>query len=283
LHFNGKRYENSIFHQNNSNAIGIDSNKITSNYLQVNSKEFILVGTIKVDEQSRLTFTKSIKKVLPIFPRDVIAVYKNLLNNDLLFKVQRFNEITDTWVVKKEEGITTSTANEKNSEIQKSSNLKSDNNYNGVKENSQSPCQTQLKKDARILIIDDEKDIIEIFKVFLSEFNVGNEIENRIDIDSFDSSSTALIHLIGLTEGNKINACYYDLIILDIRMPKINGIQLYQILKIIDPKVKILFITALETVPELINMLPGINPNDIIKKPVDMEDFLRVVEEKINL
>ncbi|HXS59472.1 MAG TPA: hypothetical protein VN703_01510, partial [Candidatus Sulfopaludibacter sp.] len=125
MHFNGKRYENSILHQNNSNAIGIDSNKITSNYLQVNSKEFILVGTIKVDEQSRLTFTKSIKKVLPIFPRDIIAVYKNLLNNDLLFKVQRFNEIIDTWVVKKEEGITTSTANEKNSEIQKSSNLES--------------------------------------------------------------------------------------------------------------------------------------------------------------
>src|SRR3954469_2649593 len=124
-----------MFYQHNSNSgtskYGLDS---TLNNIQNNSKEYILVGTIKVDEQSRLTFTKSIKKVLPIFPRDVIVVYKNLLNNELLFKVQRFNEITDTWIVKKEDRIPTTITNEQNLEIQNLSNLKSNNNYNEVKE-----------------------------------------------------------------------------------------------------------------------------------------------------
>ena len=53
-------------------------------------------------------------------------------------------------------------------------------------------------------------------------------------------------------------------------MPKINGIQLYRILKIIDPQVNVLFITALDMIPELINPLPEINPKDIIKKPLDI-------------
>ena len=48
----------------------------------------------------------------------------------------------------------------------------------------------------------------------------------------------------------------YKLAILDIRMPDINGIQLYQILKTLNPAIKIIFITALDAADELTSMCP---------------------------
>jgi DNA-binding NarL/FixJ family response regulator len=52
------------------------------------------------------------------------------------------------------------------------------------------------------------------------------------------------------------NASYFSLVITDIRMPGLNGIQLYQILKALCPNVKILFISALDAAQELVTSLP---------------------------
>lgn len=41
-------------------------------------------------------------------------------------------------------------------------------------------------------------------------------------------------------------------------MPGLNGIQLYQILKALDPKLKVLFISALDSAQEIISVLPSI-------------------------
>src|SRR5215212_9728823 len=48
----------------------------------------IVVGVIKADEHSRLTFTKRIKSVFPVFPGNTIVIYQNPVTNELLFKVQ---------------------------------------------------------------------------------------------------------------------------------------------------------------------------------------------------
>jgi DNA-binding response OmpR family regulator len=50
-------------------------------------------------------------------------------------------------------------------------------------------------------------------------------------------------------------------------MPDISGLQLYQLIKIIDMHVKVLFISALDKAEELEGVLPGITSKDIIKKP----------------
>ena len=52
-------------------------------------------------------------------------------------------------------------------------------------------------------------------------------------------------------------------------MPYINGIQLYQVLKIINPSIKIMFMTALDVVNELSSICPDIKSEDILKKPID--------------
>ena len=66
-------------------------------------------------------------------------------------------------------------------------------------------------------------------------------------------------------------------------MPGLNGLQLYYRLKAINRNIKILFVSALDTVPELISILPGIKAaNDIIKKPVALEDFISAVKNVLD-
>lgn len=65
-------------------------------------------------------------------------------------------------------------------------------------------------------------------------------------------------------------ASYYSLVITDIRMPGLNGIQLYQILKTLCPNLKILFISALDA-----------TPGDIIQKPVEAASFIRKINEAV--
>jgi DNA-binding response OmpR family regulator len=71
---------------------------------------------------------------------------------------------------------------------------------------------------------------------------------------------------------------YYDLVILDIRMPSLNGLQLYHRLKAINKDIKILFLSALEASEEISSVIPELKYNDIIRKPVT-KDYL---VEKIN-
>ena len=87
----------------------------------------------------------------------------------------------------------------------------------------------QVKK--RILIVDDERDVGMTLKMILENYG--------FDIDSFTDPAMAL-------EQFKPNL--YDLTILDIRMPEINGFELYDQLKSRDSNIKTLFITALSSV-----------------------------------
>ena len=64
-------------------------------------------------------------------------------------------------------------------------------------------------------------------------------------------------------------------------MPDINGVQLYQMFKIMHPSVKVLFVSALDAINDLSGILPGINLDDIIKKPIEIEQFYLRVKEKI--
>jgi CheY-like chemotaxis protein len=85
---------------------------------------------------------------------------------------------------------------------------------------------TTLKK---ILLVDNEADIT---------YALENALENYgYSIYSFNDSMLAL---------NSYKSNFYDLVILDIKMPKMDGFELYNKIKERDPKVKICFLTASE-------------------------------------
>lgn len=114
-----------------------------------------------------------------------------------------------------------------------------------------------------IMVVDDEPDVLLTYESFLSRagFNVSTFEESYKALREFTS-----------------NPRLYDLIILDIRMENLNGIQLYQCMKAINPTSKILFASALDAAKELTSILPNMQYQDFIKKPVDRENFINTVK-----
>ena len=122
-----------------------------------------------------------------------------------------------------------------------------------------------------ILLIDDEPDIT---------FTIKNILEdNGFKVDSFTDPISAL-------DNYQIN--YYDLVILDIKMPKMDGFQLYTKIREKDPKVKICFLTAIATFNEEFRktrLVLGktINEDYFIQKPVKTEDLIKKLDSIISI
>lgn len=115
----------------------------------------------------------------------------------------------------------------------------------------------------KVMVVDDEKDILRIIKRDLEANN------NTFTVDIFSSSEQALQAF----EGHPKD--YYDLILTDIRMPKMNGFELYRRIKEKNPAMKIAFITAFEINREEFNkVLPSIDVKDFIIKPISMSDLI---------
>src|ERR671934_727130 len=92
----------------------------------------------------------------------------------------------------------------------------------------------QQNNKKSILLVDDEPDIIEILKVGLED--------NGFKVDAFTDPQEAL---------SSFKASAYDLLLFDVRMPKMNGFELYEQIKKIDnnnnkAKAKVCYITAYE-------------------------------------
>jgi class 3 adenylate cyclase len=130
------------------------------------------------------------------------------------------------------------------------------------------PSQKQQKSSiANIMIVEDEPDILSLFKFSL--------VSNGFNVDAFTDSQKAL------KQFGQVDLSYYGLAILDIRMPGLNGLQLYYRLKAIDKGIKILFVTALDAVDEIASILPGMNHDNIIRKPITIKDFIQKVESAL--
>ena len=120
----------------------------------------------------------------------------------------------------------------------------------------------------RIILVDDEQDILFTYKIFLED--------QDYDVTSFIDPVFALNYIRNLPNFKDL------LIILDVRMKNLNGIQLYQQIKSIDPTIKILFITALDILDEFSTIIPGISTKQIMRKPVDKKLFTTTVKKLLN-
>ena len=126
-----------------------------------------------------------------------------------------------------------------------------------------------------ILLVDDEPDTLLTYKTFLLEAASGGGED--YNVDAFIESQKALQRFA------QVNASYYDLVVMDIRMPSLNGLQLYYRIKAMNPNIKVLFVSALDAAEEMVSILPGVKLNDdvIIKKPVNQEQFLYKVKKAL--
>jgi CheY-like chemotaxis protein len=123
---------------------------------------------------------------------------------------------------------------------------------------------SQRNTPPRIMVVDDEKDILRIIKRDLE----SNDSTITFKVDAFSDSESAL------NAFNNHPNDYYDLVLTDIRMPKMNGFELYRHIKQRNPTMKIAFITAFEiTKEEFSKVLPSIDVEHFIKKPVTMSNL----------
>jgi DNA-binding NtrC family response regulator len=114
----------------------------------------------------------------------------------------------------------------------------------------------------KILIVDDEPDITSAFDMILQM--------NGFEVDSYNDPLLALSNF-------KPNS--YGLALLDIRMPKMNGFELYKKIKDIDNKMEVCFITAFEDYrEEFKEAFPELEEAIyFIRKPKAIEDLVKHV------
>ena len=131
---------------------------------------------------------------------------------------------------------------------------------------------TPIEEKRRILIVDDEPDIASLFKL-------GLEHSGEFEVDVYNDPIAAL---------SNYRPGVYDLLLLDIKMPKMNGLELYQ--KINEKYkgkenggVKVCFVTAFEEYfKEFERVFPNLEIDCFIKKPVSIDKLVEVVKTKLD-
>jgi two-component system, OmpR family, response regulator ChvI len=139
--------------------------------------------------------------------------------------------------------------------------------------NAATSKHTLIKEKKRILIVDDEPDIASLFKV-------GLEYEGGFEVDVYNDPTVAL---------SNYKPGLYDLLLLDIKMPKMSGLELYQNIREKDKGkenggVKVCFITAFEEYyKEFERLFPNLELDCFIRKPISIDKLVEVVKTKLDL
>jgi len=133
--------------------------------------------------------------------------------------------------------------------------------------NQRQNAQNQSNSSYNILLIDDDEDVL-----FTFESIIRNEGYN---VTSYSDSNKALAHL------SSLDPYYYDLIVTDIRMPVLNGFQLYKQIKVLNPDTKVLFVSALDVLKEIMIVSPDMNSTNIIRKPTDPDSFISKIKSML--
>lgn len=121
------------------------------------------------------------------------------------------------------------------------------------------------KSKKRILIVDDEPDITESFGIALED--------SGFEVDKFNDPAIALA---------SFRPNLYNLLILDIKMPKMDGFELYDKIKNIDKSVKVFFISAFEIDHAAIRkQYPSLKIENFIPKPILIPELIKKVNEQI--
>ena len=119
----------------------------------------------------------------------------------------------------------------------------------------------------RILIVDDDPGITLTFKLVLEREN------DKFEVYIFNEPLSVL---------SQFKPSFYDLLLIDINMPDMNGFELCTEILKIDVNVKICFITAGEVNHEAVRELyPTIRIGCFIKKPVTINYLLKRIKAEL--
>lgn len=118
----------------------------------------------------------------------------------------------------------------------------------------------------RVLIVDDEVDITDALKAGLER--------RGFNVTTFNDPVVAL---------SKFRHSAYDISILDIRMPKMNGFELYREMRKVDGKASVCFLTAFDVhKEEFEKMFPDVEVKAFLKKPITIDSLVANLNELLS-
>ncbi len=114
------------------------------------------------------------------------------------------------------------------------------------------------------MLVDDESDINLVIKISLED--------NGFEVDAFERSTDAL---------DNYKAGFYDLLILDIKMPEMDGFELYDKIKKIDNKAKVCFLTASEMYYTELrkDKYDSLDKDLFLQKPIAPDDMIKEINK----
>jgi DNA-binding NtrC family response regulator len=142
------------------------------------------------------------------------------------------------------------------------SNKNKNKDYNNESLRNRSKEDSNEDKDkpiAKLLVVDDDSDIVQVLKIGLQK--------NGFLVNAFTNPQEAL-------QSFKSNAEAYCLMLSDVRMPELSGIQLARKVKEINPGVKVILMTAFEIKDnEFSKVFPSMHVDGFVQKPIRIGDL----------
>ena len=125
------------------------------------------------------------------------------------------------------------------------------------------------RQEKRILLVDDEPDVVASVKIMLEKYD--------FTVDAYTVPSDAL---------KNFAAHCYDLLILDIKMPRMSGFELYSKMKLCDNGIKVIFLTALKELGDYEDFKKEVSPKagerHFVQKPLTDIELLEQVYSILN-
>jgi len=124
----------------------------------------------------------------------------------------------------------------------------------------------------RILIVDDDVDLIITFKAIIEDSN--NDPRKRIEVHTANNPAVAL---------SEFKPDFYDLLLVDINMPHMNGFELSEKILAIDINVKVCFMSTVEINREALREIyPTLSLGCFIRKPVTMDYLVKRIGSELD-
>src|SRR5215831_7969016 len=126
----------------------------------------------------------------------------------------------------------------------------------------------------RILIVDDDEDIALTFKAGIEDNNNKDGPDKRIEVYTSNDPNLAL---------SEFKSNFYDLLLIDINMPHMNGFELSEKILAIDLNVRICFMSAVEINPDALREIyPALSFGCFIRKPVTIDYLVKRIMSELD-
>jgi len=126
----------------------------------------------------------------------------------------------------------------------------------------------------RILIVDDTEDITTTFKTGIEESNNSSDVNKKIEVHTSNNPVLAL---------SEFKSNFYDLLLLDINMPHMNGFELCEKMLAIDINVKVCFMSCGEINRKALREIyPARTVGCFIRKPVTTDYLIKRIMSELD-